>query len=205
MGPVSPVEFIRVAEEMSLAKEIDRYVLKTVFMSIRRSLDNHKSVLPIAVNITSSHFNDVSLTDYILALSDELQVPLNYLDLEVTEGVLLEMNQNVENNLQALRARHVKVSIDDFGTGYSSLSYIRKLTVDALKIDKSFVDDVEDEVGQQLVAAVISIANAVHLDVIAEGVETEEQRQILIKLGCRIGQGYLFAKPHYICDVLSLA
>ncbi|MCB5163167.1 EAL domain-containing protein [Marinomonas algarum] len=204
LGHVSPVEFIQVAENILLAKKVDRYVLKTVFNCLRRCLNDKKKVLPIAVNITSSHFDDTELAGYIFSLSDELQVPLAYLDLEVTEGVLLEMNQQVLDNLHSLRSRGIKISLDDFGTGYSSLSYIRKLTVDALKIDKSFIDDLDDKVGYRLVSAVVDIAKAVNLEVIAEGIETEEQQQTLMRLGCQLGQGYLFAKPEYICDVLNI-
>lgn len=202
LGFVSPAEFINIAEQMSLATMIDRYVLETVFQSIRRCQDENITVLPIAVNITSSHFGDPSLIDFMFSLSEKLTIPLEFIDLEVTEGVLLDMNSQVKENLNMLRKRGVKISIDDFGTGYSSLSYIRKLTVDALKIDKSFIDDLHHEVGQQLVSAIIAIASAVNLDVIAEGVETEVQRDLLIKLGCKTGQGYLFAKPAYIYDVL---
>lgn len=202
LGFVSPVEFIRVAEQMLMANKVDRYVILTVFESIRRCLDQGMQVLPIAINITSSHFADPALVKYIFSLSESLNIPLEYLDLEVTEGVLLEMNGQVQSNLQALRAGGVKISIDDFGTGYSSLSYIRKLAVDVIKIDKSFVDDINDEIGQKLITAVIDIAKAVKLKVVAEGVETELQHQLLVKLGCSIGQGYLFAKPKFINDVL---
>ncbi|GGW61535.1 EAL domain-containing protein [Alishewanella tabrizica] len=202
LGFVSPIEFIKVAEQMLLATMIDRYVLKTVFLRIRRCLDENITVLPIAVNITSSHFGDPSLLDYIFSLSREHQVPLTYIALEVTEGVLLEMNAQVQQNLFNLRQQGVKIAIDDFGTGYSSLSYIRKLAVDAIKIDKSFIDDLSDEVGQQLISAILAIAQAVKLEVIAEGVETEQQRQLLLQLGCDFGQGYLFAKPAFIDDVL---
>lgn len=202
LGFVSPIEFIKVAEEMALATQVDRYVILTVFQSIRRCLDEGLTVLPIAVNITSSHFGDPALVEYIFSLSNSLNIPLEYLDLEVTEGVLLEMSTQVKHNLRELRAHGVKIAIDDFGTGYSSLSYIRRLSVDAIKIDKSFVDDIHDDVGQQLISAVIAIATAVNLDVVAEGIETEVQRQLLIKLGCTKGQGYVFAKPKFINEVL---
>lgn len=205
LGMVSPVEFIKVAEQLSLAKVIDRYVLTTVFQSLRSCLEQHTKVLPIAVNITSSHFADLALSDFILQLAETYQVPLNLLELEVTEGVLLEMTPEVQTNLEILRSKKIKVSIDDFGTGFSSLSYIRKLTVDAIKIDKSFVDDVTDDTGEQLIAAVIAIAKAVKLDVVAEGVETAEQARVLQRLGCHTGQGYLFARPAAINEVLSCA
>ncbi|MEE2002096.1 PAS domain S-box protein [Alkalimonas sp. MEB108] len=202
LGFVSPVEFIKVAECMGLATSIDRYVLRTVFKNLKRSSEVNATVLPIAVNITSSHFGEPSLVDYIIDLSDSMAVPLELIDLEVTEGVLLDMGEQVQKNLKKLRERGVKVSIDDFGTGYSSLSYIRKLAVDAIKIDKSFVDDMQNETGCQLVAAIVAIANAVNLDVIAEGIEHQEQRDTLLNLGCRLGQGFLYAKPEFIETVL---
>lgn len=205
LGYVEPMEFIEIAESMAFFTRIDRYVLKTVFKYIKYCLDKKLDILPIAVNITSSHFSEPSLVEFILLQSKIFNVDLRYLELEITEGILLEMNEKVEKNLEVLRSKLIKVSIDDFGTGYSSLSYIRKFSVDAIKIDKSFIDDITDCVGKQLISAVIAIAKAIHLDVIAEGVETEEQLQILLELGCKIGQGYLFAKPKYICDVLSIS
>ena len=202
LGFVSPAEFIAIAESTALAPQIDRLVLDIVFSRIQQCKDNGMPVLPVAVNITSRHFYDPALALYVISLAEKYHVCLGSIELEVTEGVFLENSNQVQLNLKRLRSRGVKVSVDDFGTGYSSLSYIKKLSIDALKIDKSFVDDIADETGQQLIAAVLAIAKAVGLAVIAEGVETEQQRDILLKLGCNIGQGYLFAKPQFIDTVL---
>lgn len=100
--------------------------------------------------------------------------------------------------MSELRQHGVKIYLDDFGTGYSSQSYIRTLTVDAIKIDKSFIDDLMNDVGRKITASVIAIADAVNLAVVAEGVETEEQLAVLKKLGCNTAQGYLFSKPKHI-------
>lgn len=202
LGFVSPAEFIKVAESMGLAILVDRYVIKTVLENISRCLKEKAKIQPIAINITSSHFDDPSLADYIFDLSERMSVPLDLIDLEITEGVLLDMGEQVQNNLKRLRERGIKVYLDDFGTGYSSLSYIKKLTVDAIKIDKSFIDELNDETGRQLVSAIVAIANAVKLEVIAEGIENKEQAEILLKLGCHLGQGYLYAKPEFIETVL---
>lgn len=203
LGKVSPAEFIKVAEDMGIATLVDRYVLRKVCKTIQCYMQRNIQVLPIAVNITSSHFESSALLDYIFQLSKQFEVPLNLIELEVTEGTLLNMNSQVNHNLSMLRQRGVKIYIDDFGTGYSSLSYIRKLTVDAIKIDKSFIDDLMTDVGRQITASVIAIADAVGLAVIAEGVETEEQLEVLKKLGCNTAQGYLFSKPKHMRTVLT--
>ena len=202
LGFVSPVEFIKVAETMGLAILVDRYVIKTVLQNISRSLGTKAKVFPIAINITSCHFDDPSLADYIFSLSEQMSVPLHLIDLEVTEGVLLNMGEQVKDNLKKLRANGIKIYLDDFGTGYSSLSYIKKLTVDAIKIDKSFIDELNDETGRKLVSAIITIATAVKLEVVAEGVENKEQAEMLKELGCLVGQGFLYAKPEFIETVL---
>lgn len=198
LGKVSPLEFIKVSEHMGIATLVDRYVLRKVFTALQRFMQRNMLVLPIAVNITSSHFESSALVDYIFQLSKDFEVPLHLIELEVTEGTLLDMSSQVNHNLSELRQRGVKIYIDDFGTGYSSLSYIRTLAVDAIKIDKSFIDDLMNDVGRKITASVIAIADAVNLAVVAEGVETDEQLEVLKKLGCNTAQGYLFSKPKHI-------
>ncbi len=158
-------------------------------------MKRNNDVVPIAVNITSSHFSAPSLVSAIEGLAKDYDVPLRLLQLEVTETVLLEMTEQVRDNIYCLQNLGVIIAIDDFGTGYSSLSYLRHLQLDQLKIDKSFIDSVTDPSGMEIVRAVIWIARACGMHVIAEGVETEQQANILEQLGCDTGQGYLFAKP----------
>lgn len=205
LGQVSPLEFIKVAEAMGLATKIDRFVLTTVFNHLARCLQHNIRVQPIAVNITSTHFNELGLTETIFELHRQTRVPLSLLELEITEGVLLEMTAPVKENLSLLRHNGIKIAIDDFGTGYSSLSYVKQFTVDAIKIDKSFIDDLSTETGRQLLSAVIAIAKALKLSIVAEGVETAMQKDILLKMGCEMIQGYFYAKPLPINEVMPVS
>jgi EAL domain-containing protein (putative c-di-GMP-specific phosphodiesterase class I) len=115
--------------------------------------------------------------------------------LEITESALVEDSPPIAMRLKALKALGLKIAVDDFGTGYSSLSRLGSFPVDTLKIDRSFVRNVETEMGNALVGAILSLADALGLDVVAEGVETLEQAQILTRLGCRTAQGYLYGRP----------
>lgn len=195
LGPISPAEFVPIAERMNLGQELDLYVLRHVFQLLNKQMKRNNDVVPIAVNITSSHFSAPSLVSAIEGLAKDYDVPLWLLQLEVTETVLLEMTEQVRDNIYCLQNLGVIIAIDDFGTGYSSLSYLRHLQLDQLKIDKSFIDSITDPSGMEIVRAVIWIARACGMHVIAEGVETEQQANILEQLGCDTGQGYLFAKP----------
>jgi EAL domain-containing protein (putative c-di-GMP-specific phosphodiesterase class I) len=127
---------------------------------------------------------------------DKLGLPYDSLVVEITEGMLLELNDSVEDKLAAFRKGGVKIALDDFGTGYSSLSYLQKLTSDYLKIDRSFVSNItESEQNMALCCEIIHIAHIFGMKVIAEGIETEEQSYLLALAGCDFGQGYLYAKP----------
>lgn len=194
-NPVSPVLFVAIAEETGLGAELDRYILRKVVSSISDTLATGQQCRTVAVNITAQHFNDHQLVDHVSSLLNEYKVPASLIELEVTESAILSVTPKVQDNLLRLRELGIRVSIDDFGTGYSSLAYLKDLNVDAIKIDKSFVDHIEEENGLQLVKAIISIAQSLNLDVIAEGIETEQQKQHLLRNGCVIGQGFYFSKP----------
>ena len=127
------------------------------------------------------------------------------IELEITENVLLRHATTTVDTLDALRALGVRLAIDDFGTGYSSLSYLRRYSIDTLKIDRSFVRDVPGDADDSaLASAIIVLAQSLHLDVIAEGVETEAQREFLHERGCQVMQGYLFSRPVPAADILAL-
>lgn len=194
LGSVSPSEFIPIAERMNIGAEIDRYVLLKVFNKLVEYKDI-ADIKPVAVNITAKHFSEPNLTDFIVQQAGKLALPLSILELEITEGVLIDMTEKVSTNLEKLKLEGIKLAIDDFGTGYSSLAYLKNLNVDILKIDKYFVDGIHDYQGQKLVEAIINIAKATNLEVVAEGVETEAQATLLKQLGCQYAQGYYFARP----------
>lgn len=192
-GFVSPGEFIPVAETGGLGPELDRYILRKVVDIACSMRSSGEEPLPIAVNITGNHFADARFYDSIVYALSKCSLPPNAIELEITEGMVLEMTADVASNLSRLKALGTKVSLDDFGTGYSSLSYLKKLDVDELKIDKSFIDDLNDPKGELFVKSMIGLAKAYGMSVTAEGVETECQAERLVRLGCDVAQGYLFS------------
>ncbi len=192
-GFVSPAEFIPVAEAGGLGPELDRYILRKVADIACSMRASNEPPLPIAVNITANQFADSTFYDCIVQKLSKCDLPSSAIELEITEGMVLEMTTDVASNLSRLRALGIRISLDDFGTGYSSLSYLKKLDVDELKIDKSFIDDLEDAKGELFVQSMIGLAKAHGLSVTAEGVETEKQSELLTRLGCDTAQGYLFS------------
>lgn len=192
-GQVSPGEFIPIAEAGGLGPQMDRYVIRRVSQIAAMMRANQNHPLPIAVNITANHFSDPAFADWLETILAEHDLPSNAIELEITEGVLIGMAAAISDNFRKLRELGIRISIDDFGTGYSSLSYLKKLDVDELKIDKSFIDDLADPKGELLVQSLIGLARAYGLIVTAEGVEAPEQDEVLTRLGCDMIQGYLFS------------
>ncbi|WP_420141634.1 putative bifunctional diguanylate cyclase/phosphodiesterase [Sphingomonas sp.] len=174
-----------------------RTILRLASADMRRWMDQGVAIAHVAVNLSTADFAHGRLLDEVVAIFGEARVPLDRLMLEITETVYLgRRDRAVVDQIDAIRARGIKLALDDFGTGYASLSHLLSTPVDTLKIDKSFVDTLIDD-GQSGGAAVINglmrIAEKLGMDVVAEGVETEQQRAQLIALGCSLGQGYLFA------------
>ena len=192
---ISPMEFIPLAEETGLISELGQQVLR---QACEKCLNWQKQgyQVPVSVNIAAAQFADPLLVKQITELLAELQMPASLLELEVTESALMLDVNKTQSMLNQLKAAGICISIDDFGTGYSSLSYLKKFQVDVLKIDKSFVRDMLSDKGDlEIVKAVISLAQSMHLQLIAEGIESEAQKAMLLQLGCEMGQGYLFSKP----------
>lgn len=196
-GLVSPVTFIPMAEETGLIAPIGYWVLRTACTQMRqwqeqRIIDDSVS---ISVNLSIRQFADPAFLDQLDAILADTGFPPHLLKLEVTESMIANQHQII-HLLQQLHERHIKLSLDDFGTGFSSLSYLNTLPFDILKIDKSFVQPVSsDPQSLGLIPAILAIAQTFNMQVIAEGVETQEQAEHLMQLNCPLGQGYFFAKP----------
>lgn len=196
MGNVTPDEFIPIAEQTGLIVAIGQYVLEQACMAASGWREKYAIDLQIAVNISPRQFRDPNLVEYIKSLLDKYSLPASGIELEVTEGVLMTGHAMIDVALSALNKMGIGISMDDFGTGYSSLSYLRSYPFDTLKVDKSFIDDITfDRADLQLVGAAIAMGQGLGLKVIAEGVETEEQYQLLLAQKCDFGQGYLFSRP----------
>ncbi len=195
LGEVSPAEFIPVAEQIGLIEPIGQYVLQEALRQMagwRRRYSGFR----VAVNVSPRQFDDTELQACIEDALDLAELPGQSLELEITEGVLMNGHAHISETLTSLKSLGVGFALDDFGTGYSSLNYLRRYPFDTLKIDRSFVSDLTvDPSSRKLISAAISMAHGLHLKVVAEGVETREQLDYLGQQGCDLAQGYLFGRP----------
>ena len=194
-GLVAPLEFIPLAEECGLIVPIGEWVLREACMQAGAW---HRAGLPkvrVAVNMASPSFRQGALTRQITEALAASGLEARYLELEVTESIMMHDVDAVIPMLKKLKGIGIQLSIDDFGTGYSSLSYLQRFPLDALKIDRAFIKNMGSREGSALVQAIIAMAKSLNLDLIAEGVETEEQAQFLVDNHCNHIQGFLFSKP----------
>ncbi|MBY0575607.1 MAG: EAL domain-containing protein [Gallionellaceae bacterium] len=196
-GMVSPAEFIPMAEEAGLIVEIGDWVFKEAARQAKQWRMSHNTGFEISVNISPVQFRSPNCMHKMWApYLQKLELPWQSIAIEITEGLLLDTGIGVIDRLRAFRDAGAQISIDDFGTGYSSLSYLKKFDIDYLKIDQSFVRDLEaDPDDMALCEAIIVMAHKLGLKVIAEGVETEAQRKLLAAAGCDYAQGYLYSRP----------
>ncbi|MFC1334502.1 MAG: EAL domain-containing protein [gamma proteobacterium symbiont of Clathrolucina costata] len=196
LGTVSPDEFIPIAEQTGVILGIGRYVLQQAVENALRWREMLDHEFKIAINLSPRQFRDTTLVDYIKDLLECNGLKANALVLEVTEGVLMSGQQDIEHALSRLHNAGIRLAMDDFGTGYSSLNYLRKYPFDVLKVDRSFVNDLTvDPADCELVNASILMAHGLGLEVVAEGVETENQLSQLRDMQCEYAQGYLFSRP----------
>ncbi len=196
LGNVPPNKFIPLAEDCGLILPLGEWVLHNACRQAKRWLDQGIDFGCVAVNVSGVQIQRGGLLDVVKSALQLSGLPASRLELEVTEGFIMQQAEFAVGQLSNLRELGVTLSIDDFGTGYSSLSYLKKLPIHKLKIDQSFVRDIPEDPNDMAIAdAVIAMGRSLGLAVIAEGVESDEQRQFLEKAGCREGQGYLFGKP----------
>jgi EAL domain-containing protein (putative c-di-GMP-specific phosphodiesterase class I) len=197
-GIIAPAEFIEVAEESGLIVPIGQWVLDQALHTVaqwRRVLPRRRQPY-VSVNVSVRQFREAGFVDQVLQSLAYAGVPPQALMLEITETLLVGDHETIWQDLAQLREHGVRVAIDDFGTGYSSLGYLRQRPIDVVKIDKMFIDDmVESEQQLALVDGIISLAQSQGLTVIAEGIEDPAHRDLLARLGCPLGQGFLFSSP----------
>ncbi len=195
-GLIPPAQFIPLAEETGLIVELGEWVLRHACSQMRAWLDQGLPPFTLAVNLSSRQFQQGDLAARVRAVLEQTGLPAHLLELEITESAIMEQGNQAVVGLDALKALGVRLAIDDFGTGYSSLAYLKRFAVDTLKIDRSFVRDIpDDQNDMQIAASIIGMAHNLHLQVLAEGVETEAQLGFLQIHGCNTYQGYLFSRP----------
>jgi EAL domain-containing protein (putative c-di-GMP-specific phosphodiesterase class I) len=196
LGLVPPAEFIPLAEDTGLIVPLGEWVLRTACAQSKSWQESGFAPLSVAVNLSARQFQQQNLSDVVARILRETGLDSNYLELELTESSIMKDAESSVRTLGELKEMGVKIAIDDFGTGYSSLGYLKRLPIDMLKIDQSFVRDVTtDPDDAALVMAIIALAHNLRLRVTAEGVETEEQRAFLHLLRCDEWQGYLCSRP----------
>ena len=196
LGLVSPVEFIPIAEENGLIVPIGEWVLRSACLQNRTWQQEGLPPLRVSVNLSVSQFKQENLIDMIDLVLEETGLAAAYLELEVTESLLITDVEQAIATLQQLKNRGIALSLDDFGTGYSSLSYLQKFPINTLKIDRSFVTNVSSDVDAAAIArAIIALAHSLQLKITAEGVETQAQLDYLRAYGCHEIQGYYYSKP----------
>lgn len=194
-GAISPARFIPLAETTGLIVPLNEWVLLQACEQMRKWLDAGLPIRHIAVNVSVLQIWRDDFVPVVKKILARASLPPQYLELEVTESALCRDFELVKKNLQALRVLGVRISIDDFGTGYSSLGRLRELDADVLKIDRSFVNGASESLnGVKLVEAIISMAHSLGLTVVAEGVETREQLELLTRMGCDAFQGFFLSR-----------
>jgi len=196
LGLMPPLKFLPTAEACGLILPIGRWVLKQSCRQVQGWIDLGLNVTPVAVNVSSLEFRSEGFLENLRAVLKETGLDPRYLELELTETVLMQHAESTASVLGALKSIGVRLAVDDFGTGYSSLSYLKRFPIDSLKIDQSFVHDITSyEDDAPIVRAVLTMAKSLRQRVVAEGVETEEQMKFLRTHGCDDAQGNYFSKP----------
>jgi diguanylate cyclase (GGDEF)-like protein/PAS domain S-box-containing protein len=202
-GPISPVQFIPLAEEIGLIDEIGEWVLRTACAEACKWPDQ----ISVAVNLSPVQFKSHALPANVRAVLMETAFPAHRLELEITEGVFLSNDDHVDEMIRSLKNIGLKLALDDFGTGYSSLSYLQRVPFDKIKVDQSFVRGASDPESRNaaLIRAMVGLAADLKMQTTAEGVETQEELQLVRDLGCSLVQGYFFGKPMPPEEALELA
>jgi EAL domain-containing protein (putative c-di-GMP-specific phosphodiesterase class I) len=195
-GLISPFKFIPIAEETGAIIQIGKWVLATVCEQIKEWNQLGYKPIIVAINISMKEFQNANFVDTVISCIQEFGVDARYIELEITESVAMFDVGYVISTLKRLRNFGLRISIDDFGTGFSSLSVLKSLPIDQLKIDRSFIKDINtDERDLAIVETFITLAKKLNLSVVAEGVETEIQKEFLLKSNCDYMQGYLVSYP----------
>jgi len=204
LGHVSPVEFIRLAEDIGVVNEIGLFVARQACADLKTYNSTAKDPIGLSINVSPKQLLNKDFSQSIFDVVSESGLAFGLVTLEITENVMIHNPKEVGLILQQLRDYGFGLSLDDFGTGYSSLSYINTLPISEIKIDRSFVDKmVTSEQSNTLVKSIVAIAHSSGLDIVAEGVETQEQLDQLVAYRCDMVQGYYFDKPLSLEELIS--
>ena len=194
--PVSPVDFIPVAEQTGLVDQIDMCVFRRAAEFLEKAAKKGRTDITVSVNISVKHLLKNDFLDEIKKNLSDYEIQPSCLEIEITESVMIDSVERAKEIIEEVKALGIQIAIDDFGTGYSSLSYLHNVPANLLKVDKSFIDTIEEgESSRKYVESIISIGYVLGMEVISEGVEEEKQLAILKEIGCDYIQGFIWGRP----------
>jgi len=195
-GIVSPFEFIPLAEETGLIIQLDEWVMRSACQQFKKWRDTGYLVNNLSVNVSARHFKEGGLLAHCKKIIEQSELAFKYLEIELTESALVDNYTSAKEILNEIHQMGIRIALDDFGTGYASMSYLKDFPFDTIKLDRSFVQGVPDDIeSAAIVKAMIQLAEALKLNIVAEGIETEPQKTFLTDHGCTYGQGFLWSKP----------
>lgn len=195
-GFISPDDFVPLAEEIGLITHLDEWVMKTACLQFMQWKQQGYPLNNLSVNISSRHFKEGNLIEYCTTLLEMTGIAAECLEIELTESALVDNYSNAKYILDKLHTMGLRIALDDFGTGYASMAYLKEFPFDTVKIDRSFIRDIpQDHEDAAIVTAMIQLSQALKLNIVAEGIETDQQRQFLYDNACSYGQGYLWSRP----------
>jgi EAL domain-containing protein (putative c-di-GMP-specific phosphodiesterase class I) len=201
-GNVSPAEFVPIMETSGLIEEVGTWVLREACAQMRPLFELHDE-LRVSINVSARQFHGGQLAAVVAQAMEAAGVSPSRVEIEITEGVLITQTHEAAKTLRTLKGMGVNISLDDFGSGYSSLGYLKQFPIDCLKIDRSFIMDLPGRNDSKvIVEAILGLASSLDLRVTAEGIESAEQLAFLRTRGCQEGQGYLFARPMPLDDLI---
>lgn len=192
---VGPYVFIPLCEANGLIKEIDSLVLEDVCLKLKQWMNESKNPVPVSVNLSRNYLDDSSFIRHLKQIIALHQIPQHFIEFEVTESAMVGNEKELKETIEMLHGKGFKILLDDFGVGYSSIKTVSDLHFDTIKIDKSFVDGIGKKRWEKIIEYTIELSKQLEMDVVAEGVETKEQYEFLLKCGCNVFQGYYFGKP----------
>jgi diguanylate cyclase (GGDEF)-like protein len=201
-GFISPDDFVPLAEEIGLITQLDEWVMKTACVQFMQWKQQGYPLDNLSVNISSRHFKEGNLIEYCTTLLEMTGIAPEQLEIELTESALVDNHANAKYILDKLHTMGLRIALDDFGTGYASMAYLKEFPFDTVKIDRSFIRDIpRDHEDAAIVTAMIQLSQALRLNIVAEGIETDQQRQFLYDNACSYGQGYLWSRPVSAADL----
>jgi len=205
LGLVPPIDFIPLLEETGLIVDVGDWVLKTACQQLQNWRQAGHTDLTLSINVSGRQFHGQTFYNRIVELTEKYNVPAEKIELEITENILMDKQKKTIENINKLDNYGFRMAIDDFGTGYSSLSYLQRFRIDTLKIDRSFIKDIEiNPDDAAITSAIIAMAHSLKLNIVAEGVETREQLHFLQQQNCQLIQGYFFSRPLTERDMMQL-